>query len=76
MSRIGAWCAQYEGSPIQQYGIKLGRLWIQYPHFRPRNLFIGVRVEEQHWEMGKRHQEIHVYVVPTVRLLLDWTFKA
>jgi hypothetical protein len=60
---------------IQRYGLKVGRLWIR-GDFVPRELWIGVRVKETYLEMGEKHQVIYVCLIPSLRILLDWTRRS
>lgn len=57
---------------IERYGVKIGRLWVR-ADFVPRDLWLGVYVKPQYWEMGKRHQVVYVCIIPTLPILLDWT---
>lgn len=60
---------------IQRYGIKLGRLWVSWPYFEWRDLWVGAYVKERYWEMGELHQVVYVVVIPTCVLLIDWTVR-
>ena len=61
---------------IHRNGVRLGHLWVPWrPRFDPRNLFVGVRLEERYWEMGEHHQTVRVHPLPMVTITLDWTLK-
>ncbi len=61
---------------LHRYGVKIGRLWIRWPYFEWRDLWIGFFVKERYWEMGRQHQVVYVCIVPTVVFLFDWTLPA
>jgi hypothetical protein len=57
---------------FEKYGVKIGRLWMRWPYFEPRDVWVGVYVKERFWEGGARFQRLYICPVPTIVLLFDW----
>ncbi len=57
---------------IERYGVALGRLWMQWPHFEPRDLWIGLFWDHPYYEMGHQRRNFYVCVIPTIVFTFTW----
>lgn len=55
---------------VEKYGLALGRLWIRWPNFYWRDIWIGLYVPPSYWEGGEKKQDIYICIIPTIVLLL------
>jgi hypothetical protein len=63
------------GYSVERYGVLLGRLWVRWPYFYWRDLWVGVFVKERFWEMGRLQQPVYVCLIPTVVVYFEWTVR-
>ncbi len=60
---------------IERYGILIGRLWMRWPSFYWRDLWIGVYVKEPYWEGAEKRVNLYVCLVPMILFVFTWTLR-